>query len=124
MDNFTVSTVSQGDLQPVASEHKAPSKRFRLVFLLLLLATLASALATTYILMTGKTLAPTPTKSPAAVAPVNPFASDSAQVNPFSDPSQLAATSSGNPFADSQSTNPFDTFDTSATTPSSAANPF
>lgn len=80
---------------PSFPEHpNKPKNFFRIIFLLLLIATLASAAATTYILISGKQkgapVQAVPISSTSdttitdnAVIETNPFDSENTQVNPF-----------------------------------------
>lgn len=127
MDTFTVSTIDATQMNaPV--EHKGPSKSFRIIFLLLLLATLASAAATTWILMGGLTPASTPAAPistvPAAVE--NPFAVESQTANPFVDTAIASSESATNPFEDEETLleNPFAAFASTTVTTGNETNPF
>lgn len=90
MDAFTVSVNKSIPTPPVANQTpiaSQPKSSFRIIFLLLLLAILASAIATTYILMTGNTPKIASDNITAQTATENPFA-DEAQTtksNPFTD---------------------------------------
>lgn len=99
-----------------------PSHTFRTVFLLLLLATLISAGATTYVLIKQKN---TPATTPAPISAAdNPFAAETTPTNPFADSANAATVTT--PFSDETGENPFDQFETtpSASPTSEYQNPF
>ncbi len=126
MDTFSASVLSPQELNQVNAPYK-PSASFRVIFLLSLLAVLASAVATTYILITGKK--PQIVEMPVALptADENPFAEEptTTQINPFIDEAQATVL---NPFDGVDSSNPFEQFeDSTADTPTintEVQNPF
>ena len=98
MDTLAANPVTP--ITPTPNSHK----NFRLVFFLLLLAVLAAATATTYILVGSKNTQELPDNS---VSESNPFDSLSSYSNPFASDTQSSV---NNPFEDTGSTNPFDQF--------------
>ncbi len=98
--------------QPVPTPQIKPHTGFRLIFLLLLLAVLISAGATTYILISSKN-SQVPATQPTAEE--NPFDSVSVYTNPFTDETTVTTV---NPFAETStsSANPFDQFADQANT--------
>lgn len=94
----------------------ATQPSWRWVFLILLVATLLSALASTYILMTGKK--PVLVKDQPSLETDNPFASEPETTNPFV--SEVVTSNSADPFATTTSSNPFSQFDSDSSNTSTA----
>ena len=93
-----------------------PHPPWRWIFVVLLIATLLSALGTTYILITGQK--PTLVRKQLNTEADNPFASQPETTNPFVS-SQITSNNS-NPFAENNSNNPFSQFDTDSSNSNSA----
>lgn len=117
MDTFTA-TVDPNQPQS-AGMVKKPNPHFRLIFLLLLIAVLLSAGATTYILI-SRTTAPVPVVE--TVEP-NPF-DETLSENPLEEDANQTA-SAGGIFVETATDNFFDQFgDNTATSSDSYENPF
>ncbi len=120
-------TMSVGDPQsstPAATPK--PKSSFRLIFLVLLLAILASAGATAYILFGNKPpqLIPTSTTPLPQTQAENPFQGQQAD-NPFVDETAMSANDTNNPFAQANPDNTFAQFDTGSSPSATAVpNPF
>lgn len=124
MDSFTANVVTPGEMQMPQPQN--PKKSFRVVFMLLLLAVLASAVATAFILISGQKPQIAANPSPVPTKEENPFVTEPAQTNPFSETAEVESVAA-NPFSDDTSDNPFDQFDTLATSSSDTEtyqNPF
>lgn len=131
MDNFTATVVSVGDQTPasVPMQEKKSGVPKGAIIALLVIAVLMSAGATLYLLFGAPTSSTPPVApqttlaSPTTQQAENPFSDSAVEVNPFD---EIAADNAAvNPFAETQTNNPFDQFESeTATASNQAQNPF